>query len=278
MSKKYFVSYGDTCYKESLERIGREAETLHLFDNVILYTDRSLPEPFSGYARKYKRGGGYWMWKPWVVWHTLEQMEEGDVLVYADAGCSLFSHPDWGKYFHRLANSDAVFFVAEGKNKKWCKRMVFDSFTPKCQLWRHAHQIQATFFLVKKTHGNEVVRRWYEAAIRHPEFFVDASKEEAEHESSAFKEHRHDQSVLTACVCTDSHLHNICFLPEKMEKVYGGGQALIASRISSAGMRGRDKSCPPVNKWMGKLSLCVAKPVQIKITRCLFRLSQFLNS
>ena len=277
MSKKYFVSYGDACYKESLERIGREAEGLHLFDEVVLYTDDSLPEPFAGYTRKYRRGGGYWLWKPWVVWHTLEQMQEGDMLVYADAGCSLFPHPDWEKYFRCLVDKDAVFFVAEGKNKRWCKRMVFEAFTPKCRLWKYAHQIQATFFLVKKTQDNEAIRRWYEAALRHPELFVDVCKEEIGGELPAFREHRHDQSVLTACVCTDARLEHVFLLPEKMKKVYRGGQAVIASRISSAGRRGRDGSCPSENRWVEKLNLYVVKPVQACVTRLLFQLTRSLN-
>ena len=37
MNKKYFVSYGDTNYTESLNRIGREAESLGFFDEVRLY-------------------------------------------------------------------------------------------------------------------------------------------------------------------------------------------------------------------------------------------------
>ena len=71
--KKYFVSYGDINYTESLNRIGREAESLGLFDEVRLYSDNSLPEPFKGYTQRYKRGGGYWMWKPWVIHDMLER-------------------------------------------------------------------------------------------------------------------------------------------------------------------------------------------------------------
>lgn len=102
MNKKYFVSYGDTNYTESLNRIGREAESLGLFDEVRLYSDNSLPEPFKGYTQRYKRGGGYWMWKPWVIHDMLERMDEGDIVVYADAGCTLLPHSDWNMYFGRL--------------------------------------------------------------------------------------------------------------------------------------------------------------------------------
>ncbi len=171
MNKKYFVSYGDINYTESLNRIGSEAESLGLFDEVRLYSDSSLPEPFKGYTQRYKRGGGYWMWKPWVIHDMLERMDEGDIVVYADAGCTLLPHSDWNMYFSRLEKEDkeAIFFIAEGKNRRWCKRDVFSFFTPKDDSWKNANQIQATFFIVRKSRGNAVFSRWYDAALHNPE-------------------------------------------------------------------------------------------------------------
>lgn len=33
-----------------------------------------------------KRGAGYWLWKPYVIYRSLLSMREGDILMYADAG------------------------------------------------------------------------------------------------------------------------------------------------------------------------------------------------
>ena len=55
--KKTFVTYGDDNYRESLERIGREARATGVFDSVRLYTPADLPEPFASYTRDYPRGG-----------------------------------------------------------------------------------------------------------------------------------------------------------------------------------------------------------------------------
>ena len=35
------------------------------------------------------RGGGYWVWKPLIVREALCGLEDGDVLLYCDAGCTL---------------------------------------------------------------------------------------------------------------------------------------------------------------------------------------------
>ncbi|CAF4118422.1 unnamed protein product [Rotaria sp. Silwood2] len=32
------------------------------------------------------RGAGYWLWKPYIIWHELYVAREGDVIVYSDAG------------------------------------------------------------------------------------------------------------------------------------------------------------------------------------------------
>lgn len=278
-NKKYFVSYGDVNYRESLERIGREAKDSGIFDEVKLYTEQSLPEPFKGYTCKYKRGGGYWMWKPWVIHDMLAHTNEGDIIVYADAGCTVLPHPDWNTYFHLLEKDgkEAVFFIAEGKNKKWCKRDVFRFFTPRSDIWKHANQIQATFFIVRKKGGNNVFCKWYEAALHHPELFIDACPDNNDKELPSFKEHRHDQSVLTACVCTAPYLNRFIFMPEKMEKRYPGGQALLASRISASGVRGVNLMCVPQKKWIAFFNLNIAKPLQKWKTLFFFRMSRIFN-
>lgn len=279
MGRIYFITYGNEKYYDSLNRIRREAERLNLFDEVIAYTDRQLPEPFRTYARTYPRGGGYWLWKPWIVWHTLEKAEEGDIIVYADAGCTLLESSDWATYFNRLRTNDYVFFVAEGKSRKWCKKEIFHVFTPRCSAWKWGNQIQATFFIVKKNQGNPLIKRWYETAVSHPDYFADLPEELRNEEDPCFKEHRHDQSILTACVCLsgrDRGKHKVCLLPEKMERRYAGGQAVLASRISAGEMRGVQANAVPKTFWAGLASLA-GKWIQCVTTRCLFWWTCLMN-
>ncbi|MGL5889875.1 MAG: hypothetical protein ACRC3B_08315, partial [Bacteroidia bacterium] len=40
------------------------------------------------------RGGGYWLWKPYYILETLKQMNEGDILVYADSAALLWKNLD----------------------------------------------------------------------------------------------------------------------------------------------------------------------------------------
>lgn len=191
--KKTFVTYGDDNYRESLERIGREARATGVFDSVRLYTPADLPEPFASYTRAYPRGGGYWLWKPFVIVSELDRAAEGDIVVYADAGCTLMPHADWQRYFDAVDGREELFFLAEGKSAKWCKKEVFDYFGTRRDAWKNASQVQATFIIARKSGRNEVLRRWYDLAVAHPELFVDAAAGSEQH--PRFREHRHDQAA-----------------------------------------------------------------------------------
>lgn len=243
--RKIFITYGDDNYRESLVRICREAEATGVFDEVRAYTPDMLPEPFRGYTKAYRRGGGYWLWKPYVICDALERAAEGDIIVYADAGCTVNSHRDWTRYFDILRRKDYIFFLTCTRTANYCKRAVLDFFRNGAggkpvsrftgnQAWTLGNQVQATFMLVRKAGGNAIIARWKELAEHRPDLFTDVSDGERHKESASFWEHRHDQAVLTGCVCTSGELSRCCLFVEKMEKIYPGGQALIASRISPA--------------------------------------------
>ena len=65
------------------------------FDKVIEYSPEGLDEEFrqkNESILKYKRGGGYWLWKPYIIKSALARAGEGDFLFHSDAG-SLFTGP-----------------------------------------------------------------------------------------------------------------------------------------------------------------------------------------
>lgn len=268
------VTYGDENYQDSLQRIKREASDLALFTDIWIYSNESLPPLFKEYTKRYPRGGGYWLWKPWVIHHSLKQLDEGDLLIYVDAGCTLYPHSDWERYFNLLKKREAIFFLANGKNGKWCKKEVFTYFNPQNDCWKRANQIQATALLIKKTQRNEIINRWYYLAENHPNLFIDIPKEERNRESAIFKEHRHDQSVLTGCVCFSNKPEQYAILPEKMERKARKGQAILASRISKDGSRGIAISSQPQGQLTTFMNDALTKPLRILLTKLFFYFSR----
>jgi len=68
-----------------------EAERMKCFDSMTFYDETDFDGEYWG---KYKdrfsgRGYGYWTWKPYFIKRKLSEVRDGDVVVYADAGCIL---------------------------------------------------------------------------------------------------------------------------------------------------------------------------------------------
>ena len=95
--KKYFLSFGGPTsnYHEAVKRICSQAEKFNTFDKIIglteidLQADEEFWSAHKDFVNSNPRGYGYWLWKPYIIKKTLNSMEDGDILLYADSGCEL---------------------------------------------------------------------------------------------------------------------------------------------------------------------------------------------
>ena len=96
--KIIFLTYGNDKFKQSRTRIANESKQLGIYDEIIVETDKTIlnyPEwnnalknlDFKNISSK-NRGGGYWFWKSFIIYETMKKMNNNDILMYADAGCS----------------------------------------------------------------------------------------------------------------------------------------------------------------------------------------------
>ncbi len=63
------------------------------FDKVFEYTEKDIDKEYFEKHRnilEVKRGGGLWLWKPYIILDALGKAEDGDVIFYCDSG-ALFS-------------------------------------------------------------------------------------------------------------------------------------------------------------------------------------------
>ena len=126
----YFVSFANSRYA-SQTRIKREAEEMHFFDHIYVGDEKML-EPW--YFEKYKdrwpeRSFGYWQWKPYIIRCVMDRMEEGDFLVYADAGCTLNPRgiPRLKEYLHMVEENPCgvLGFDQHFREAEWTKADLF---------------------------------------------------------------------------------------------------------------------------------------------------------
>ena len=210
-NNRFFCTYGDKRFKESRERIIKEAESINLFDKCILYTDSSLKEgeyqqqkinkEFNKVASAF-RGGGYYIWKPFILFNTLNSINSNDTLIYTDAGSSIINNH---KYIEKL--NSLIIEIENSKygvlgcrsrftEKDWTKGDVFNYFNFYNNLnVTHTRQFNAgALHIAKKcSHSLNIYSKWWETAKKRPELFDDSISKAANF--PGFQENRHDQSV-----------------------------------------------------------------------------------
>lgn len=200
--KRYFLTYGDEKFSASKARISKQAKSLGIFDCVDAFgPDDLTPEVKSSPIMQEKRGAGLWIWKPDIILSTLNRMDEGDMLVYADAGCLLQASTEWEWYERKLKRYDMIVQRIYYRTDRWTRREIFDLFPDNPKGWTYKYQHCATTVVFKKTpFVMQFVEQWRDIMLRHPEAVRDVTPEERPKQLPQFKENRHDQAIFSALV------------------------------------------------------------------------------
>ena len=98
MSKIHFLTFAaGPDFRHSLTAIAEEASSFSLFDEIHAWNEKDCDPEFWEEHRTFieanPRGYGYWLWKPYINLKLLSQVEEDDIIVYADGGCQLNNTP-----------------------------------------------------------------------------------------------------------------------------------------------------------------------------------------
>lgn len=219
----HFLTFADRRLRRSADRIKRQALRIDIFDSINVFDETDLPEWFiSGredLLRPSVRGFGYWSWKPVIIKSLLDNIPEGDCVLYADAGCHINVR---GKrrlleYLRLIKNSKSgvVAFQANPPNSsnssleydgrplfnqynyEWVKGDVFEYFGVRdIKAFTHSQAIGAGIVLIRKCQSSlTLISEWQDLACRRIELFDDSPS--LSPNLDGFIEHRHDQAVFT---------------------------------------------------------------------------------
>lgn len=172
--------------------------------------NRRMLERTSFYAEHrtlldHPKGGGYWLWKPFLIALELARLNPGDFLVYTDCGYpwrplvirrSLEPMLEWCEH-DNAGLLPGVYIPKHGPNRKWTKHECFVAMNCDAEpYWNHP-QVQATFSVWQKcARAEEFVAEWLHWCLQ-PAVLSDERVMPAVGEYPEFVAHRHDQSVLT---------------------------------------------------------------------------------
>jgi hypothetical protein len=202
----HLITYGDNKYSESKKRIYNQAKSLGWFDTITLYSPEDLDEEFK---EKFKdilelpRGGGYWIWKPYIIKKHMDIISDNDILIYIDAGC--YINPAgvkrFNEYIEMLNNREEgciSFQMSQHKEKAWTTKEIFEHFNINNDSddILETGQIMATIKMFKKNaNAVNIVSAWLNALYRNPLVFTDHYNKN--NQCDGFIDNRHDQSVCS---------------------------------------------------------------------------------
>jgi len=138
---------------------------------------------------KHEKGYGFYCWKPYIVHREMCRLQDGDYLVYCDAGNEWISDM---RVAMRGMVQDIFFFSNGWRHADWCKMDCLAAF--KIMMDVDAPQVQAsTFFVRVTTETRRFIQEWYAWSIMPGMIDNEPSKLP---NVSTFSEHRWDQSIL----------------------------------------------------------------------------------
>ena len=122
------------------------------FDTTTVYTKSDIDNKFlqDNPILHEKRGAGYWVWKPYFIRKKLLEIEDNDVVFYADCRCSFIAdpRPTIEKYF---TDSITVFHVpGDFRNYENTKQECFSIMQCYDLKYKNGRQYNAAFQIYKK--------------------------------------------------------------------------------------------------------------------------------
>ena len=200
------ITYGDKKY-QSAGRLNLETAKMHGADKTILYGPHDLPLSFKlqnwrvYYARSgkhlYWRGAGFWIWKSYIIKKTLQQLNEGDILIYSDAA-SVYVN-DIGELLKTFyeENLNMMVFTLLHLEKEYTKRDAFVLLDADSSEYTDTRQRIGTYIVMQKNDETiKIVGEWHKAC-RDYRIITDSKNRMGKDNYPDYITHRHDQSILS---------------------------------------------------------------------------------
>ena len=216
----HLVSYATAKYRHRQIFLAASAKANGIVESVRSWTPSSIASSeFPKLAPDIhlsERGSGFWAWKPFIIQQALESLPDGEIVFYCDAG---------RKYPYILLDTPLDAFVPwmdenhqdimpgisipwSGPMSMWTKYDAFAGTGIDSESIRKAAPIQASFsFWRNSPQTRNFLDEWLSWCCQRSLISDDPSTG-VKIESSDFKGHRHDQSLLNLC-CHKHGIHGL---------------------------------------------------------------------
>jgi hypothetical protein len=217
--KIYLINYANKGYIESRKNLKKSALENGV-DEVIEYNLSDIDNDFknNNIHFSYKKGGGYWIWKPYFILKTFEKINNNDILIYCDSGATITK--SLLSQIELLNNYSIILYNTQNSpditENIYTKMDIFKHFN--CEDNKeitHSRQIEAGFIILKKNSNSiDFISKWLETLKIYNLISDDPSIEKNFNE---FKAHRNDQSILSVLGKLYKDKYNILIYPTEKD-------------------------------------------------------------
>jgi hypothetical protein len=162
--KIYGISYASRTFNARQQK-ATAFKNSGYFDDFKMYNENDISNKFKENNKEIwynsKRGGGWWIWKPYIIYEKLKAMMDNDVLIYFDAGCDLCTTIEAKKRFNQYIEmvnnhwAGHLRFLLTHQEKKYTNQYTINYFekryNTKMDKYISNEQLMATVHIIRKT-------------------------------------------------------------------------------------------------------------------------------
>lgn len=197
---KIAINYSDENYVKQQKLNTKTAYKNGKFDKVIEYSPKDLDFKFIKKNEQIlanKKGGGYWLWKPYIILNTLNKINEGDFLFYCDSGSYYVSPIDNLIKVMEEKKKSIMLFENPLVEKQWTRRDTFIIMGCDDVKYTDTPQLVGGFILLKKDKFSVNFIKEYLSWCCDKSCIMDFDQYIYKSNYENFIAHRHDQSILS---------------------------------------------------------------------------------
>jgi len=201
---KYLINYAHLAHYKAQQINSKSGKEAGNFDKVISYGIDDIDRRF--YKKNWdilsqRRGAGYWLWKPYIILKTMKRINDGDFIFYSDSASFWISKVDpIYKVMLDLKTCIHLFStdqVPGNINAQQCKRDAFILMDADTSKVTHHQSIHGGFqAYINCKCAREFLKEYLEYC-QNKNILTDLPNICGKENYPEFKEHKHDQSVLS---------------------------------------------------------------------------------
>ena len=202
--KKHLLIFGTDDYNQSISTLIESSK--NFFDKVHRFRFTDIDSEFYNENIEIltqKKGAGYWLWKPYFIKKIFEQINDGDILFYVDAGNVFLYDPSF--LYEKLPentgiilfdNRDGIMSGSFAQNFISCKKDIFVLMNCDSYEYVNGKHLNASYQIYQKNELSKKFISEYLFFCKNKFILTDIPNIYGSN-YSGYYDHRHDQSVLS---------------------------------------------------------------------------------